>query len=447
MSDDGTGNNGPTPFKNGDLSSTDGLVKSLWQDCYTIIRRSNLVIANKDNADIDQALSDRFGGEAQFFRAYAYYLLVFNWGDVPYTDKPLELGDALGRTEKATVIANMVADLDDAASKLPNSYSAPNIGRVTKGAAKALRARVLLYSEQYAEAAVESKEIIDLGVYDLFQDTNGFGYASVHQLENENNEEVIFDLQYVVTNDNGNAVGSYEQTFIHPTSGWGWSAGWSQGLQPLVDDFETYDATTDAPTVIDPLNPLANRDPRLDMAMAFEGDVINGKVINPNGGRSGYYPGKRYQESFVGQGSQLGYNLVLMRYAEVLLTYAEAKIESGAIDSSVLDAINKVRARAYGTVYTDIANYPEITTTDQAALRAIVRNERRVELCFESDFRLMDIRRWRIAEDVLNGNEIGTGGRILRANTFDAAKHYVWPIPQSEIDIIGADVLLQNPNY
>ena len=175
--------------------------------------------------------------------------------------------------------------------------------------------------------------------------------------------------------------------------------------------------------------------------------------------------------------------IILMRYAEILLTYAEAKIEGGSIDQSVLDAINDIRARAYGTDRSDVANYPAITTTDQAELRKIIRRERKVELANEG-FRLFDIRRWRIAEKVMNGLLFGSpangwskiGGalnfvpsidndgyidytgapsqlRAIKGNLdyreveiriFNPARDYLWAIPQSEIDATEG-LVTQNP--
>ncbi|WKX78673.1 RagB/SusD family nutrient uptake outer membrane protein [Zobellia laminariae] len=174
--------------------------------------------------------------------------------------------------------------------------------------------------------------------------------------------------------------------------------------------------------------------------------------------------------------------IYLMRYAEVLLIYAEAKIESGTIDGSVLNAINEVRERAYnGSGFSN----PAVTTTDQAELRKIVRRERKVELADEG-FRLFDIKRWGIAEKVLNTTLLGgpangfskIGGdlgfvpdidddgfitysgaptqerqelgnldfRELEIRSFDASKHYLWPIPQSEIDASDG-VVTQNSGY
>ena len=164
-------------------------------------------------------------------------------------------------------------------------------------------------------------------------------------------------------------------------------------------------------------------------------------------------------------------NWILMRYAEVLLIYAEAKIELGQIDATVLDAINQVRARAYGVDASATADYPAITTTDQAELRKIIRRERQIELAHEG-FRMTDIHRWNIAQFVMQGTLVGRplgaysemtfvpeidehghphydGAeslyRAVDQRVFDPAKDNLWPIPQKDVDVNPN--LDQNPNY
>jgi hypothetical protein len=227
--------------------------------------------------------------------------------------------------------------------------------------------------------------------------------------------------------------------------------------QVFVDAFECVDGMTiDQSPLFDPENPYKNRDPRLNMAVLKEGDMLAGSPLA--GGtvndavNTGLYPNKAFNYLHTGWGLY-DMDIVLLRYAEVLLTYAEAKIESGTIDQSVLDAINHVRARAYNTVFTDVDNYPNVTTLNQSELREIIRRERNVELANEhNDTRLQDIKRWRIAEDVLNGTMFGAKNdsgeyRVMQQLNFDSSKHYLWPIPQSEIDLIGSDIMTQNPGY
>jgi hypothetical protein len=293
---------------------------------------------------------------------------------------------------------------------------------------------------------------MDSGTYNLFQDANGQGYFSVGQQANEDNSEVIFSIKFNMPD-----LGNYYQTAIMPPAhiNQGWGA--FMVSQVFVDAFECVDGMTiDQSPLFDPENPYKNRDPRLNMAVLKEGDMLAGSPLA--GGtvndavNTGLYPNKAFNYLHTGWGLY-DMDIVLLRYAEVLLTYAEAKIESGTIDQSVLDAINHVRARAYNTVFTDVDNYPNVTTLNQSELREIIRRERNVELANEhNDTRLQDIKRWRIAEDVLNGTMFGAKNdsgeyRVMQQLNFDSSKHYLWPIPQSEIDLIGSDIMTQNPGY
>jgi hypothetical protein len=176
--------------------------------------------------------------------------------------------------------------------------------------------------------------------------------------------------------------------------------------------------------------------------------------------------------------SELGF--MLIRYAEVLLTYAEAKVELNQIDASVLNAINQVRARGYGVNPSQTTLYPAITTTDQAELRSIIRRERKVELVGEG-LRLFDIRRWKIAEKVMSGILFGKSQNKnnyykLPVPSLDANSsvdyssfnslldisgnfkimdnprvfkpgNYLWPIPQAELDVNKNPGFVQNPGY
>ena len=280
--------------------------------------------------------------------------------------------------------------------------------------------------------------------------------------------------------------------------------------QSMVDSYEASDGLPiDESTVYNPSKPFENRDPRLKASIitpqsAWAGFIFeshpdsvtfrleNGTLAGSNKDcRKASWPAafcgyawKKYNDEAAQKDKVLWSEIdfSLMRYAEILLTYAEARIESGTIDESVLTAINRVRARAYGVNVADIGNYPEITTTDQAELRKIIRRERKVELANEG-FRLFDIRRWRIAEKVM---PVKIYGRILNEKTatlippidddgfvsyesvqsqydlntdarfpnaqnrlFNKNRDYLCPIPQAEIDTYAGFgvVLEQNPNY
>ena len=282
--------------------------------------------------------------------------------------------------------------------------------------------------------------------------------------------------------------------------------------QSLIDSYEATDGLPiDKSNVYSPHHPFENRDPRLKASIITPGSHwagiifqshpdslivrnVDGTVRGSNSDcRTVSWPAaycgylwKKYTDEAAQiertSASAVYNDYILMRYAEMLLIYAEAKIEQNTIDNSVLEAINRIRARAYGVDVTDISHYPAITTTDQSQLRTIIRRERLVELADEG-FRLFDIRRWRIAEKVIPVVIYGqilnpatatgiphidadgfvsyagiesqydlnpiTGFTNPRGRIFSVPRDYLFPIPQSDIDsYAGLGVVLpQNPGY
>jgi hypothetical protein len=438
-------------FQNGSVNPASPTVLRYWKYLYGSIRVANNFLKNIERAEMDETVRRGYIAEVRFLRAFWYTILSDNWGGVPLVIEPLGIADLkIPRNSDDEVKAFIISELDNSAADLPATAADP--GRITRGAANALKARFLLNNEMYPEAAVAAKAVMDSGTYNLFQDANGQGYFSVGQQANEDNSEVIFSIKFNMPD-----LGNYYQTAIMPPAhiNQGWGA--FMVSQAFVDAFECVDGMTiDQSPLFDPENPYKNRDPRLNMAVLKEGDMLAGSPLA--GGtvndavNTGLYPNKAFNYLHTGWGLY-DMDIVLLRYAEVLLTYAEAKIESGTIDQSVLDAINHVRARAYNTVFTDVDNYPNVTTLNQSELREIIRRERNVELANEhNDTRLQDIKRWRIAEDVLNGTMFGAKNdsgeyRVMQQLNFDSSKHYLWPIPQSEIDLIGSDIMTQNPGY
>ena len=276
--------------------------------------------------------------------------------------------------------------------------------------------------------------------------------------------------------------------------------------QSMVDSYECIDGETiDKSKVSSPKRPFENRDPRLKASiitpqsewagMIFESHpdsttyrLVNGTIGGSNSTVSwpaafcGYLWKKNtIEETQVKIQSWDDHNFILMRYAEILLTYAEAKIMQGEVDESVLTAINRIRARAYGVDVSATADYPAITTMDVAKLKTIIQRERKVELADEGS-RLFDIRRWKIAEKVMpvtiygrildtetatgipqidedgfvsyNGiasqYDLNTDARFPNAvRVFNSSRDYLCPIPQQEVDTYArfGITLGQNPGY
>ncbi|TLX75978.1 RagB/SusD family nutrient uptake outer membrane protein [Labilibacter sediminis] len=432
----------------GNMSPADSDNNFHWRNFYTIVRRANVFLDNINRPEMDEDLRNRLIAEVKFLRAYVYHVMYYQWGEIPIVEVPLSPDELdIPRAQSGQTAAFILEDLNAAISNLP--VNQVEEGRVTQGAALALKARILLFEENYVEAAAVAQEVMGLG-YDLFQTSAGTGYRDLFMTEYENNVEVIFNVEYKIP-ERGNQLprwmtitGGSEQV-VAPT-------------KALVDAYDTYDPVLDVLTAPNPSNEFENRDPRLDYTIAHTGSVWRGQILDSseaplNASVSGYGVAKFRVNEINGNNGGVDYdvNHILIRYAEILLTYAEAKIESGSIDQSVRDAINKVRARAYGVDFSEIEKYPEVTSNIQSELREIVRNERRVEFAMEGR-RWYDIKRWRIAHGssgVMNGEVKGAmvdgvykdlGSRIFEE------RDYLKPIPQDQIDLTNG-VLKQNNGY
>lgn len=431
----------------GGLSPQDANINNYWTALYSVIRTTNVFLSNVGKCEMDESLRSRLIGEVKFIRAYEYSILYNFWGEVPIISEPLNVSELkVPRAQPGATFSFILQDLNDAVSDLPVAPS--QTGRITKGAALALKARVLLYEGKYADAATAAKGVMDLNVYKLLRTPAGDGYYQLSNTKQSNNQEEIFGWQNDGVNRNNDQVqfmNCLTNTLVSPT-------------KALVDSYLGYDKTTDQIVPVDESTDISrfqNRDPRLDFTIGHTGSVINGQTLNsgttPLSNQStGYGVVKFITDEVKANAPHFTTDYILIRYAEVLLTYAEAKIESGQIDQSVLEAINDVRSRAYGTTLDDVAHYPEVTSTDQATLRAIVRNERRVELAFEG-LRWYDVKRWKIANTTMNGAVLGaflSPGNYMNAGSRALTdKDYLRPIPQAQIDLEGSDILGQNPGY
>ena len=391
-----------------------GAIAQLYTVCYKGIQTCNFFLANIDQVENIEAdkLND-WKAQASTLRAFFYYNLA-----------TLENQD-LPKNPESEIFAQIEKDLVFAAANL--SEAPYNDGYVVKGSANALLARTYLYQGKFAEAAVAAKAVMDGGSFSLSTNYEDL-FIDAGQADNP---EIIFSTKY------SSAPGEFQDRGSEIMIGfWG-------TLKPTKDFVDSFEATDGLPIDESPLfdatTPLENRDPRLSK-IVLEGEwnpEVEQKTLSGFGLLKWISPQTR--ASFV-QNFTEGTDYIHIRYADVLLMYAEGKIESGSIDTSVLDAINQVRARAYGVALGDTGSYPAITTTDPGELREVVRNERRYELGFEG-LRYFDLKRWGIAEEVLNGFY----DSHVDANRIFLPKHYKWPLPQSAID--KNEALEQNPDY
>jgi len=427
-----------------------------WEEAYESIQRTNFFLENIDRIEnISSELKNRLCAEARFIRALYYSDISFLYGDVPLAITTLDIKNgALPRAPRSQVVEFVYSELKEIAQYLPERYDAANTGRVTKGAAKALLMRAYLRENRYQEAKVAAKEVMDMGVYSLYP-----SYENLFKYVGENCSEVIFDKQFIAST-YSNSVSRLFSTRS--------SLGTSTivPLKALVDAYEMSNGKkiTDPDSGFDPYNPYENRDPRLKMTILTPGDLMqNGLPFNPYPGqtpvgtdaidngliqtsRTGFNFKKYVNEEDLAQSNNNCHiNIIHIRYAEVLLSYAEAKVETDDIDQSVYDAINEIRVRA---------GVPQIDSgKSKDELREIVRHERMVEFPLEG-VRYFDIRRWRIAEIVVPGRAYGmtyvnSEGELVTAfaetRAFNPQRDYLWPIPIREMNVNPN--LVQNPNY
>lgn len=452
-----------------------------WSGEYGYIRQANLILEKIQEMDLSEDAYKKLEGQARFFRAYTYFTLIRSFGAVPYIDKPLALTDVenITRTPKDEVYAKVMEDFDIAIADLPVQWDETNSGRITKGAAMAMKARAALYYNNWETAMTEAKNVMDLGQYELYDKDNTGRYKELFWEVADGCDEFILSVQFNAPTRTHYLIG-WE---CFPTLGWG-------GLNPtqsLVDAFEDINGAsiTSEASVYDPTNPFANRDPRLEVNVLHDGETMydvtikvaplssSGKTgIGQHGDATatGYYQQKWLDPSIDPQstGWDMGKDWVVIRYAEVLLTYAEAKNELSPLDPSAFDAVNQVRRRV---------GMPDLQNTDptkptycgtQDDLRKRIWNEWRVEFALEGGKRQWDIRRWGIAKDVLNAPFEGlrytlvddpnapkgdngkkcilyVGEPLKLAGSHYEDHNYLLPIPQSEIDLNPK--LEQNPGY
>ncbi|SHO65315.1 RagB/SusD family nutrient uptake outer membrane protein [Algoriphagus zhangzhouensis] len=383
--------------------------RNIWKKSYEGIVRANEVILNVPAITMDETLKARVIGEAKFLRALFYFHLTNLYGNVPLVISEQTIEESLvPRDPKSAVLDLIKSDLESAASSLPEAYGSSEMGRATKGAALALKARVHLYNKEYAEAIAAANQVTSLG-YDLLATEN---FASMFLPSQENNStESIFEVQFL-GNTGTNGVGSSFNSSSGAIPAFG--AGSYHPIQEFVDFFEEGDIRKDATVLQD--------------GQEFAGIAFSG-VRTPTGYAAikGVIP----DEMVTGDGDA---NFVVLRYAEIILTIAEAENELNGPTSIAYDAVNKIRNRA------TLENLPE--GLSQEEMREAIKRERRVELAFEGHH-YFDLLRYG-AEDLKEAME-SVKSVPSHERVFDE-KLLMWPVPQAEINI-NPNLLPQNPNW
>jgi hypothetical protein len=442
----------------GAYDATSSKILTEWTNAYKGIRAANYFLENVDKIPNGSAATiNQLKGEARALRAYQYIKLIGLYGAVPLVTKSLTLEE--GRTVTNTPVTQLWdfvdKELNEASALLPATYAAADKGRVTKGAALGLLARANLLAGRYQKAADAADLVIKSGAYSLYD-----SYEKLFTYAAENNKEVLLDKQFIKD--------TYSNSIFQTLAPYSQKNGGSTYVptKALIDTYETTDGKkiTDPSSGYNPAKPYEKRDNRLKYSVYLEGDVLPSGIVfkpQPTSGTadaigSTYIASttgfniKKYinTDDYANPGNS-GINIVLLRYAEVLLTYAEAKIELNQLDAAVFSAINLVRNGR-----SDV-KLPSVTSGTQAELRDLVRRERTVELAFEGRH-LFDIRRWKTAEKVIPGPVYGitytnAQGQLVTAEAvavnkvFDPTRHYLWPIPQKERNLSPS--LAQNPNW
>lgn len=373
-------------------------VAEVWQAHFDGVQRANQALSRLPLFDIDESLKNRLIGEAKFLRALMYFRLVKTYGGVPLiADVPEADSDPntiLKRATKEETYAFIEKDLEEAISVLleKSAYPETELGRATKGAAKALLAKVSMYQNKWSNVKTLTDEIIASGEYGLTP-----SYEDIWKEIGENNIESIFEIQGRGETPTAGVQGYAVSQGARGEGGWGW--GFNVPTENLAASYQTGDARRDATIIF--------RGETL-----FDGRDVPNTVVNP------MYNQKAYSSAF-SDAWETGKNIRVLRYAEVLLMNAEAATQTGGDAATPL---NLVRNRA------GLPDVPSPTQMD-------VWKERRWELAFEHD-RYFDLVRQ------------GRAGEVLRAlgKPFVDGKHEVFPIPQEQIDKSGG-VLIQNPGY
>jgi hypothetical protein len=405
-----------------------GFCNAIWLGNYALIQRCNSTI-NEVNTNTTIVASDQIKqqtiAEARFMRAYAYFNLVRFFGRVPLIDRlfdnPAQQNN-VPQSTAAQIYTFIENDLIFAAANLPLSWDSKFVGRATSGAANGLLAKVYLTQQKWPQALAAANTVMSSNQYDL-----STPYDRIFREDGENSKESVFEVQATATAAIPSANGvQYAQ--IQGVRGAGvWDLGWGWNT-PSTDLEAAYEAG----------DPRKNRTIMYTSTNTTTFQTIYGENL-PTGLPNPRYNNKVYTNPALRNslGNRFGYwmNVRLLRYADVVLMYAEAANEVGgaANITAALNALNSVRARARAG---NNSILPNVTTTDQALLREAIRKERRVELAMEHD-RFFDIVRWGIAQTVLNA-----AGKTAFSN----ARDVLLPIPQTQIDL-SAGVLTQNPGY
>lgn len=458
-------------IRNGNAESTTSIFASTWKELYGGIKTANMFLANIDRLKADPEQINGMKAQARYLRAWMYLRLTEFYGNVPYFTHELSVSESkrVTRTPHVQIMRALHTELDSIMPHLPrrDDLTDDQRGQITRGAAVALQARAYLYDGDWAKAERYCNMLISqqeqYGHYGLFPN-----YAALFTQEAEYNEEIIADCEYAPK------VRVWDDMFNMAPLSVGARLNEIAPTQSLVDAFLMLDGqTAEQSPLYDASKPYANRDPRLTATVVYDGyrwsdnvnDGTKDKVIytnpdaldktdafaglNKNQTPTGYYV-RKYYDAKHEHHMHSSINIITMRYADVLLMYAESMNEQGKMSREVWNkTIRAIRERA-GFNDEQALAYP--SDLSQAQMRLLIRRERRCELALEG-LRWFDIKRWRIGKECLDGYVLGA--RFLNNYTenirldlyiFNDARDYLWSVPQTQMDI-NPHLKPNNPGY
>lgn len=464
-------------------SSANGYFFAKWGELFTGVNRANAVlnlISQVEEGDFTDQTA-----QARFLRGHFNFQLQVMYGNVPYISDENYTNSEFNQPNSGPIWDQIEADFQFAIDNLPATRDASNVGRPTSWTAKAFLGKTHLHQSEWGAALALLNDVINNGPYSLLPE-----YRNNFRSEGENASESIFQIQFTTDSGqsfNANAVGALN--FPNPGP-FGSCCGFYQPTQdllnafqtdaagiPLLDTWNQTDVTSDfGIESADPFTPFAgNLDPRADYTVGRRAIDYNGYGAHVgkdwirasfNDISGTYLPKKNVYwaedagntQATGGWGQQLsGVNYNVMRFADVLLMAAEAALETNDL-ATALTNVNLVRDRAKNSSYVqavggsgDAATYviePYVSFPDQAYARQAVRHERRIELGMEGH-RMFDIRRWGVAEQVMNEYFVNEARIITnfgeKVSPYES-KHNLFPIPIGAIDLSGG-ALTQNPGY
>ncbi|MEH6307564.1 RagB/SusD family nutrient uptake outer membrane protein [Olivibacter sp. CPCC 100613] len=383
--------------------TNNGMLNTMWNDHYKGILACNAVIDRIPAVAMNETLKARYIAECLFLRSLMYFNMVRTFGDVPLVTKEIvdvQEGYGFARSPQASIYEQLIKDLEQAASVLPNDYGTADKGRATAGAARGLLAKIYLTLQNWQEAANQTKAVMDLGVYQLMPT-----YEAVFAIANKNNAESLFEVQY-------------------KKGGYGLGSPFNNAFSPRLSG-----------QIVSTIGAGGGQNtPTADIANLYEANDQRRAVSIADGYQNGsqfvairYI--KKYLDPALFAANDADNNWPVLRYADILLVRAEALNELGyAPDGEAFTLLNRIRERA------GLAALSSTELPDQESFRKTLAHERRVELAFENH-RWFDLVR------------TGRAVEVMRATGKSIQDHQLlFPIPQVQIDI-NPDVITQNPGY